>query len=45
MEDIAEELLKSIKFLPKEEKQSRWYKEYLDKINNDLKQELGLTNN
>ena len=37
MEQIAKELLNTIKFIPKEERQSKWYKEYLDKVNKDLK--------
>jgi len=40
MEEIAEELLRSIKFIPEEERKSKWYKEYLDKINTDLKTTL-----
>ena len=39
MEEIAKELLKTTKFIPKVERQSKWYIEYLDKINNDLKKE------
>jgi hypothetical protein len=37
MKEIAEELLKSIKFIPIQERKSKWYKEYLDKVNKDLK--------
>ncbi len=40
MKEIAEELLKTIKFIPEKERQSKWYLEYLDKINVDLKNEL-----
>lgn len=40
MEDIAIELLETIKWIPKEEKNSRWYREYLDKVNEDLKKKL-----
>lgn len=42
MEEIAEELLRSIKFIPMEERQTNWYLEYLDKINQDLKNKLCL---
>jgi hypothetical protein len=40
MKEIAEELLKSIKFIPIQERNSKWYKEYLDAINKDLKMSL-----
>lgn len=40
MEEIAKELLKTIQFIPIEERQSKWYIEYLEKVNNDLKTEL-----
>ncbi len=40
MKEIAEELLKTIKFIPIQERQSKWYLEYLDKVTNDLKIEL-----
>lgn len=40
MEEIAEELLRTIKFIPIRERQSRWYQEYLDKVNKDLKTSL-----
>lgn len=40
MREIAEELLKTIKFIPLQERQSKWYLEYLDKVNQDLKEEL-----
>ncbi len=33
MKEIAEELLKTIKFIPIQERQSKWYREYLDKVN------------
>ena len=36
MEEIAEELIETIKWIPKIERQSKWYNEYLIKINNDL---------
>lgn len=42
MKEIAEELLKTIKFIPLLERQSKWYKEYLDKVNADLKTSLEL---
>ena len=32
MEEIAKELLKTIQFIPIEERQSKWYLEYLDKL-------------
>lgn len=38
MEKIAQELIETIKWIPKIERQSKWYTEYLDKINNDLKE-------
>lgn len=37
MEEIARELLETIKWIPKIERQSKWYEEYLDKVNLDLK--------
>ena len=40
MEEIAEELLKTIKFIPIQERQSKWYLEYLNKVNKDLKSSL-----
>jgi Holliday junction resolvase-like predicted endonuclease len=40
MEEIAKELLNTIKFIPIQERQSKWYKEYLDKVNKDLKDKL-----
>jgi hypothetical protein len=40
MEEIAEELLRTIKFIPIQERQSNWYQEYLDKVNKDLKTSL-----
>jgi len=40
MKEITEELLKTIKFIPPQERQSKWYKEYLDKVNIDLKTSL-----
>jgi hypothetical protein len=36
MEKIAEELIETIKWIPKIERQSKWYIEYLTKVNNDL---------
>jgi peptidase E len=39
MKEIAEELLRTIKFIPHQERQSKWYLEYLDKINEALKNE------
>lgn len=39
MEDIALELLMTIRWIPPIERQSKWYEEYLDKINKDLKNE------
>jgi hypothetical protein len=39
MKDIAEELLRTIKYIPKEERQSRWYLEYLEQVVEDLKKE------
>ena len=40
MKEITEELLKTVIFIPIEERQSKWYKEYLDKVNEDLKMSL-----
>jgi len=40
MEEIAKELLETIKWIPQKERQGRWYEEYLDKINKDLKAEM-----
>ena len=37
MEDIANELLESIKWIPANERNTRWFKEYLDKVGFDLK--------
>lgn len=37
MEEIAEELLNTIRFIPENERNSLWYREYLDKVNKDLK--------
>lgn len=39
MEEIAEELLRTIKYIPEAERQSKWYSEYLDKVNSDLKKQ------
>ena len=36
MEQITEELLLTIKFIPIEERQSKWYEEYLGNIHTDL---------
>ena len=40
MEMIAKELLNTIKFIPLAERNSKWYKEYLDKVNSDLQNAL-----
>lgn len=40
MEEIIKELSNTVKYIPKQERNSKWYKEYLDKINTDLKNEL-----
>jgi hypothetical protein len=37
MKEIAEELLKTIRFIPIQERKSKWYQEYLDKVSKDLK--------
>lgn len=37
MEEIVNELLYTIKWIPERERQSKWYNEYLDKIALDLK--------
>lgn len=39
MEAIVKELLETIKWIPIAERQGRWYEEYLDKVNKDLKLE------
>jgi hypothetical protein len=39
-EEIVKELLKTIQSIPIEERQSKWYLEYLDKLNIDLKKSL-----
>jgi hypothetical protein len=39
MEEIVLELLNTIKWIPEKERQSKWYDEYLDKVNQDLKEE------
>jgi len=39
MEDIAVELLETIRWIPKEEREgTKWYFEYLDKVNKELKE-------
>jgi hypothetical protein len=40
MEEIAIELLDTIRWIPKWERNSKWYIEYLDKINFDLKNKI-----
>jgi hypothetical protein len=40
MEEIANELLKTIKYIPERERNSKWYKEYLEKVHKDLLTEL-----
>ena len=40
MKELAIELLNTIKFIPLRERQTKWYKEYLDKINYELQIEL-----
>lgn len=40
MDDIVNELMNTIKWIPINERQSKWYVEYLDKVNQDLKTEL-----
>ena len=37
MEDIVLELLETIRWIPFEERQGKWFEEYLDKVNEDLK--------
>ena len=37
MEEIVNELLYTIKWIPERERQSKWYNEYLDKVLTDLK--------
>lgn len=39
MEEIVKELLETIKWIPIAERQGRWYEEYLDRVNKDLKLE------
>ena len=38
MEDIVNELLKTVKWIPDREKDSTTYNQYLDKVNEDLKE-------
>ena len=38
MEEIATELLETIRWLPKYDRQIKWYRKYIDKVNEDLKQ-------
>jgi hypothetical protein len=38
MEGLAEELIETIKWIPKAERQSKWYSEYLAKIHDDLQE-------
>lgn len=40
MEEIVRELQNTVKWLTDSDKQSKWYMEYLDKVNEDLKAEL-----
>lgn len=40
MDDIVKELAKVIKWIPKKELDSKWYSEYFDKLNVDLKNEI-----
>lgn len=40
MEEIVMELLETIKWIPERERQSKWYSDYLDKVNKDLKQKI-----
>ncbi len=40
MEEIAAELLQTIRWIPENERRSKWYMEYLDKVNRDLKKEI-----
>lgn len=44
MEEVAVELLETIRWIPDCERKSKWYTEYLDKVNQDLK-DLQLKNN
>ena len=37
MKEIVEELLDVIKQIPHRERQGKWFEEYLDKVNTDLK--------
>lgn len=40
MEEIAKELLETVQWLTTDDLNSKWYMEYLDKVNLDLKAEL-----
>jgi len=42
MKEIVVELLETIKWIPERERMGKWYEEYLDKINEDLKNKLKL---
>ena len=37
MQEIIEELLDAVKWIPHRERQGKWFEEYLDKVNADLK--------
>lgn len=37
MEELAEELLETTIWLPEYDRQTNWYREYLDKLNQELK--------
>ena len=36
-ESLIKELLSTVKYLRDEEKRSKWFEQYLDKVNSDLK--------
>ena len=38
MKILAEELIETIKWIPKAERQSKWYSEYLTKMHDNLQQ-------
>ena len=40
MEEIAIELLETIKWIPEWERATAWYAEYLDQVNKDLKAKM-----
>lgn len=42
MEEIIDELAFTVRWIPEEERNSKWYSGYLDKVNIDLKEKINL---